>query len=345
MNRRSVFNLPLVLSAAIIPLPVAVMMASPSPIVSDSLSAKVAASVRSVATRKSPTVLRIRCRDTHGELNGTGFLLDPTGTVCTLVELVQGGGEITVTQGGKEFLATLVAADPKSGVAFLKIASPSPNLGASFLPPQYVTNTPALTPVLGIGMPRDDMAAVSLGMITGNATHEGDLYFCVPHLTATLPLSEGEAGSPVLDLSGNLLGMVVSGNQTSCQILPAAAIEKLHSDLLRFGRIKPGWVGVVVEESAVPQGLSRTRVAGVERGSPAETAGVRVGDMILSIAGKSIRQPDEVLGASFYLRGGEPVTMTIMRSGESHDMEIRCGTSPAADLPSEALPTASLKRP
>ena len=349
MNRRSASNLRLLLAGTILLPAPAVITAAPSPGASDSLSAKVASSVKSVAARKSAAVLRVRCRDSHGELNGTGFLLDPSGTVCTLAELVMGGGVITVRQGAKDYPATLVAADPRSGVAFLKIDTSSPTLGESFLPPRSLTNAPALTPVLGLGIPRDEKPLLSLGMITGTQTHEGERYFCVPHLTAGLPLSEGEAGSPVLDLSGNLLGMVVSGNQASCRILPSGAIEKLHRDFLRFGRINPGWVGAVVEEAAVPSGNSRTRVAAVELESPAASAGLRDGDMILSIGGKAIREPDEVLGTSFYLSGGETVKMTVMRGTEVRSVEFRCGGAPTTGVlttvPQEPQPTASLAHP
>lgn len=348
MNRRSVFN-SFLIAGALLPLPPAVITAAPSTGASDSLSARVASSVKSVTAQKSASVLRVRCRDAHGELNGTGFLLDPSGTVCTLAELVQGDGAITVCQGGKDYPATLIAADPRSGVAFLKIDPSSPSLGGNFLPPRSLTNAPALTPVLGLGIPRDEKPLPSLGMITGTQTHDGERYFCVPHLTAGLPLSEGEAGSPVLDLSGNLVGMVVGGTHASCRILPSGAIEKLHRDFLRFGRINPGWVGAVVEEAAVPIGNSRTRIAAVELGSPAASAGLRDGDMILSIGGKAIRQPDEVLGASFYLSGGETVKMTVMRGGKVRSVEFRCGGAPTsgvlATVPGEVHPTASLTHP
>lgn len=350
MNRRSVFNSCL-FAGALLPLAGAVLTAAPASNGGDTLSAKVAASVKSVAAQKSPAVLRVRCLDAQGEVNGTGFFLDPTGTVCTLAELVQGGGVITVILGEKEFPATLVAADPRSGVAFLKI-NPSPTMpGANFLPPRTVSSVPDLSPVLGIGIPREDKAGLSLGIVTGTETHDGEHYFCVPHMTAALPLSEGEAGSPILDLSGNLLGMVVSGNRNSCHILPSSAIEKLHRDFLRFGRINPGWVGVVVEEAAVPRGTTRTRVAAVELGSPAASAGLREGDMIVSIGGKKIVQPDEVLGASFYLSGGETVRMGILRGGVTCPVEFRCWAAPSTGVltsspqPSETMPTASLTRP
>ena len=296
--------------------------ASPS-----SLSSKVAASIKSVSREKTGAVVRIRCSDEHGEVNGTGFYLDPNGTICTLMEIVRGGSNITVLQEGKEYPATLCALDPRSGVAFLKVdAAAIPHGGRSFIPPSPVTNVPTLTPLLGIGVPREDFPTVSLGMVTGSVSHEGEYFFCVPHLLAEITLSEGEGGLPILDLSGSLVGMVVHGTSKAGEfrILPSGAIEKLQRDFLRFGKFSPGWVGAVVEEAAVPQDASRTRIAAVEPDSPAEAAGLRAGDMILSIGGRSIINPEEVLAASFYLSAGEKVGMSILRGGELRKVHLLC---------------------
>ena len=292
------------------------------------LSEKVSSSIRSISREQSKAVVRIRCSDSHGEINGTGFYVDPSGLICTLCEMIRGADHVSVQQEGDWHPATVVAVDPRSGVAFLKSqATNIPSGVASFLNPGNVTTAPAQTPVIGIGFPRDAATATSLGMITGTGTHVGEYFFCVPHLLAGIPLAEGEGGAPVVDLSGGLVGMVISGDRQtgSCWILPAAAIQKLHHDLLCKGRLNPGWIGAVVEEAAVPQGNSRARVASVQQGSPAEAAGILPGDMILSIAGHSVTNPEEVPGASFYLTGGEKVELKFIRKGELKKIKVTCG--------------------
>lgn len=336
MNRRS--------ASRIIPLAVAslsgaaffIPLTAPATAATDngSLSAKVASGIVRISREKLPAVVRVRCQDSHGEINGTGFYLDPTGTVCTLAEIVRDGSNITVQQGERELPATLLAIDARSGTALLKTRAT--NDGVVFLTPVPRDTPSPRTPVVGIGYTRADQAQTVLGMITGSESHEGERFFCLPHLMASMPLREGEGGSPVMDLSGNLLGMVAAGNPQSdtCAILPAAAIQKLHGDTIRYGAPNPGWLGVVVEEAAVPVHHSRTRVSSVIPGSPAEAAGVRRGDTVLSLDSRTIRDPEEVLEASFFLTAGDPVRMQIVRGGETRTLTLRSTTPPGVTPPS-----------
>jgi S1-C subfamily serine protease len=291
------------------------------------LSERVASCIDSISREKSKAIVRIRCSDSHGEINGTGFYVDPSGLICTLGEMIRGVDHVSVEQGGGWQSATIVAVDPRSGVAFLKSqATNAPAEAASFLNPGTNSNAAAQTPVISIGFPREAPPTTSLGMISGTSTHAGEYFFCVPHLLASIPLADGEGGAPALDLSGELIGMVISGDRQtgSCWILPAAAIQKLHHDLLCHGRLNPGWIGVVVEEAAVPQGNSRARVTSVQQGSPAEAAGILPGDMILSIAGHSVTDPEKVPGITYYLTGGETVGITLMREGEIRKLKVTC---------------------
>lgn len=323
------------------------LLAGPSPAASlaapanrqqDALTAKVASSIGAVTREKSPAVLRVRALDSHGEINGTGFLIDPSGTVCTLAEIVRDARSITLLGACGEASARLEAIDERSGVAFLRITGEKGAVsGGHFISPRPVTGADPMTPILGLGIPREGMLLPSLGLITGRESHVGERYFCVPHLTASIPLAEGEGGSPILDLSGGLIGMVMSGNSrsASCSIIPSSAIEKLHKDLIRYGRPNPGWVGAVIEECAVPVGDSKARVGGVLQGSPAELAGIRAGDIILSLGDRRITKPEDVLEGSFYLEAGQSVRITAARGGENKTFTVNCTAVPDRETAKE----------
>lgn len=304
-----------------------------------SITSNAASAIRTASIQQTGAVVKVRGTDARGEVYGTGFAVDPSGMICTVTDLVRGSDIIVIVKDGKEYPCDIVALDEGSGAAFLKVTGEMRRSGEQFLPPRATTAPSPFTPVLAIGYSREEKPAASLGMITGTQSHEDDSYFRVPLNLAKIPIAEGEAGSPVLDLDGHLIGMVLSCNLQNgdCRILPVGAIEKLHTDLLRFGQLNPGWVGAVVEEAAVPEGNSSTRIAQVEPGSPAEIAGLRAGDMILTLGNRRITQPDKLLEASFYLTAGENVLMTIWRGGEIRHLQIHCIHPPVAN-PHPATP-------
>ncbi len=296
------------------------------------LSSEVSSVLSRIGREKSQTLVRIRCRDEAGEINGTGFLIDPAGTVCTLSDFIRGGNGIEIERGGKALPASLIFADERTGIAFLRTSVAAP----SFISPFPSAILPVNSPVAALATTASGSGTLTLPLLgfTGrNIDHDGERFFPVSLHTALLPTVGSHPGTPVFDLSGKFAGIVVRTGlaDDSCAILPAAAVEKLHGDLLRFGKINPGWIGAVVEEAAVPEGNSRTRIAAVEPGSPAERAGIRPGDSLLAVGDRSIHMPQEVLESSFYLTAGQDVRIVLSRSGELRRVTLRC-----VPVPSEA---------
>jgi serine protease Do len=300
------------------------------------LSTAVSTALSSLGQEKSQALVRIRCRDEAGEIAGTGFLIDPSGTVCTLIDFVRGGNGLSVEIGGKSSPASLISSDDRTGIAFLRTCAAAP----SFIPPFPSASLPTNSPVAAIAAVLSDNGATTLPLLgtTGKRMdHDGERFFPVPLLTALLPAPGSRPGTPVFDLSGKFAGIVVRSavSGDSCAILPAAAVEKLHGDLLRFGKPNPGWIGAVVEEAAVPEGSSRTRIAAVEPGSPAEKAGVLPGDSLMAIGNRSIVMPQEVLESSFYLTAGQEVRLVLSRSGTLRRVILRCASIPGETILSQ----------
>jgi len=299
--------------------------------VSPSLSSKVAQAVSSEAKAKSQAIVRINGGGAF-QTGGTGFRIDPNGTICTLRDFVGDGGMVSVTDGGRTLPASLVAVDRSTGLAFLRTEGAAPCFIAPFPSITLAEGAPVLS--LGPGDRPSHEARPSLGIAGVTLDHDDEHFFPVPLTKAILPSAKNGPGTPVMDLSGKFAGIVLREDPSSdtCMILPASAVAKVHEDLLRFGKPNPGWIGIAVEEAAVPRGNSRTRVAAVERGSPADRAAVRPGDFLLSIGGRPVLQPQEVLDASFYLTAGDRVTVSLIHDGRSRSVSLRCSEPPAVLL-------------
>jgi len=293
------------------------------------LASELSSSLSRLCREKFQAIVRIRCRDEAGEISGTGFLIDPTGTVCTLAEFLRDGNGIEIESGGKTFPATIFSIDERTGVAFLKTSIPA----TSFIPPFPSAKLSGNSPIEALATVASEHGPSPMPLLgtTGEKfDHDGERFFPVPLITARLPSAGSMPGTPVFDLSGKFAGVVVRTElkDASCAVLPATAVEKLHGDLLRFGKINPGWIGAEVEEAAVPEGTSRTRIAAIEPGSPAEKAGIRSGDSLLSIGDRPIVMPEEVLESSFYLTAGQEIRIVLSRSGELRRITVRCAPVP-----------------
>jgi S1-C subfamily serine protease len=98
--------------------------------------------------------------------------------------------------------------------------------------------------------------------------------------------------------------------------------------------------------AAVPQENSQTRIVSVEQGSPADTAGIRQGDTLLSLGKHPIHNPEDVLDASFYLTAGETIRVTLLRGGVKQTLTLQCAERPTAENTGEHFEsTAQLGSP
>src|SRR5947207_6304943 len=187
-------------------------------------------------------VVKIEATDQHGELSGTGFFVDPTGTLYTAYSVGGEAENVTVEFKGKKYPARQLLADLRSGVALLKVdlASPALPIGSS-------DQLEIATPVVTIGYPLDLSETPSFGMIAGFDRKCFGGYFPTKHLRVNLPPQRGEGGAPLLNFNGEVVGILLySFENNSCYALPIEAAEKTRSDFVRFGEARHGWIGATV---------------------------------------------------------------------------------------------------
>ncbi len=201
--------------------------------------------VKDVFERSAKAVVKIHGVDEHSDIYGTGFFVDPTGTLYTCFAVGGEAENFKVQFNGKEYPARQLVADVRSGIAMLKIDLVTPSL-----PIGNSDQLEVATPVVTIGYPLDLPKTPSFGMIAGFDRKYLGRYFSTTHLRVNLPTQRGESGAPLLNLRGEVVGILVSSlENSSCYALPIGAAEKIRSDFLRFGEVRHGWVGANVTEA------------------------------------------------------------------------------------------------
>lgn len=299
--------------------------------VADSLSAE----VRQLFERSKGAVVKVEATDRAGQLCGTGFFIDPNGTLLTSYSV---GGEsrdfvIHLPDHTKTSARCLVA-DARAGVALLK-AEKTP-AGLPFLPLAKTSGVAVASPVVTIAYPMDMPLSPAFGLVAGLDIKYLDRYFATTHIRASVPVQRGQSGAPLLNMQGEVVGVVVSSidNGSACFAIPIEAVEKIHRDYDRYGAAKPGWLGVMVCAAAEAGGGSTAAVEGLDTNAPAARAGLRKGDILLKIGDTAIQSPQDVLNASFFLTAGEKTPVAVWRNGETVNLEAE----PAERATAESKP-------
>jgi serine protease Do len=302
---------------------------SPPPEVLDNetMGDAIEATVAKVFHGSSHAVVRVESGDELGKVAGTGFFIDTTGHLYTLSSVVGDGLGITVTHAGRSMPARLLAKDPRSGIALLKVDE----AGATpFLNHGDCRELQVASPLVVVGFPFDHDVSPSFGVIGGFDRQSKGKFFTTTHIRANVPVQRGQAGSPALNLDGEVVGVLVSGFEegAGCYVLPIRAAEKVRADYTRFGEVRHGWAGVTVQE--IPDAVEGSRMAVdmVDPYGPA-AAQFRPGDIILQVGDIAIREPEDALDASFFLTAGDPVDVKVSRQGEVLTLPFVAGEHPA----------------
>jgi S1-C subfamily serine protease len=283
--------------------------------------------VKDVFDKSAKAVVKIRGTDEHGDLSGTGFFIDPAGTIYTAFSVGGDTENLTVEFDGKKFPARVMMADLRSGIAILKvdIATPALPIGKS-------QEIEVATPVITIGFPLDLPETPSFGMIAGFDRKFLGRYFSTTHLRVNLPTQRGEAGAPLLNFKGEVVGILVSSidNGSACYALPIDAAEKIRNDFVRFGEARHGWIGINVAEAEKFVEGSRAEMTEVMQETPAFGSGVKTGDILLQVGKTKVHEPEDVIDASFFITAGDTVPITVVRGNEKMTFEIQADFHPAS---------------
>jgi len=289
-------------------------------------------------------VVRVEVNDQLGKVSGTGFFTDSSGLIYTLASLVGDGLGLKVIQGDRELSARLLAKDPRSGIALIKVDEVE---STPFLLKGDCRDLRPSSGLVLVGFPYEHDVSPSFGLVGGFDLQLKGKFFTTTHIRANIPVQRGQGGSPVLNLDGEVVGVLVSSFEegAGCYVLPIRAAEKVRHDYVRFGDVRHGWAGVTVRELPLPVQGSRVAIDLVDPTGPAASK-FHTGDVILQVGEIEVHHPEDALDASFFLTAELPVDVRIARDGEIRTIPFLPGQHPSgrkSDL--QALGPTSLTSP
>jgi S1-C subfamily serine protease len=263
----------------------------------------------------------------QGEAAGTGFVLSADGFVVTNNHVIEGAQSIEVALGdGSSEVAEVVAADPRSDLAVLHI-------DRTDLTPLPIGDSDAIQvgdPVVAIGNALDLGAepTVTGGMVSAKARtiSEPNGQVLIDLIQTDAAISPGNSGGPLLDMSGNVVGINTAMAGQGQNIGFAIAINPAQALLqqLREGKV-PRHALLGVSTSPLADGGVGAQVTAVSADSGAAGAGIKVGDVITGLDDATIRTPEDLIAAIAGHQPGDEVTVTVQRNGREVSMTAVLG--------------------
>jgi S1-C subfamily serine protease len=276
-------------------------------------------------------VVRIEGTDSDGRLLGSGFFIDPNGTLYTSYSVGGETRDLVVIHGEAKYPARRLIADARAGVAILKVEAQTP-----FLTFGSSRELRTASPVLAIGYPMDLSITPSFGIVGGFDIQYLGRVFATSHIRANVPVQRGQGGAPLLNMKGEAVGILISSidNGSASFVLPIEAAEKVRSDYVRFNEVRPGWIGIAVQpsEPSRPEASPPVIEALIEN-SPGARSDLRPGDIVVQLGKQAIANEADVLAASFYLTADDDVALAVLRDGERLELSIRAIDHPQLHRP------------
>jgi Do/DeqQ family serine protease len=266
---------------------------------------------------------------------GSGVILAEDGYIVTNNHVIERAQEIKVILNNKqEYDARLVGTDPSTDLALLKIE-------AENLPYLTYGNSDELKLgewVLAVGNPFNLTSTVTAGIVSARARNLGinaDQYSIESFIQTDAAVNPGNSGGALVNQQGNLVGINTAiasrtGSYAGYSFaVPVSIVQKVVEDLKEFGEVQRALLGVnimdVTGSLAQDKGLDKVEgvfVAGVSENGAAKEAGIKEGDVILSVAGDPVNSAAELQEKVSRFRPGDDVKIVVKRNGDRKQFEV-----------------------
>jgi serine protease Do len=292
---------------------------------------------------------RERPRDLEQQSVGSGFILSSDGYVLTNAHVVDDASEVLVRLTDKrEFRAKVIGSDKRTDVAVLKI-------DATGLPKVTIGDPDKLKVgewVAAIGKPFGLENTITAGIVSAKG-RELPNENLVPFIQTDVPINPGNSGGPLFNLRGEVIGINsliysrTGGYMGLAFAIPIDVAMGAVKQIQEKGRVTRGRIGVQIQEvskeTADAFGLSKPSgalVNSVEKGGPAEKAGVESGDIILKADGRTVNTSTELPRIITQVKPGAKIVLQVWRKGATKDITVT-----VAELKDDEAPRAARNAP
>ncbi len=262
---------------------------------------------------------------------GSGFIISADGHILTNAHVIEGAEEITVKLTDKrEFKAKVIGTDRRTDIALIKI-------DASSLPVVKFGDPGRLKVgewVLAIGSPFGFENTVTAGIVSGKGRSLPQETL-VPFIQTDVAVNPGNSGGPLFNLRGEVVGINsqiysrTGGFMGLSFAIPIDVANEIAQQLRTVGRVSRGRIGVVIQpvtkELVESFGLQKPMgalVSSVEKGGPAEKAGVEAGDIILRFDGKPVASNEDLPRLVGATRPGTKATLQVWRNKAARELQV-----------------------
>jgi serine protease Do len=265
---------------------------------------------------------------------GSGFIIDPNGTIVTNNHVVGNAARIVVSLAdGTEYPARVLGTDEPTDIAVIKVDAgrklPAITWGDS-------RQVQVGDWVLAAGNPFGLGGSVTAGIVSARGREIGagpfDDFF---QLDA--PINPGNSGGPSFNMAGEVIALntaLVSPTGASVGIgfaIPSEIVTQVVGELLAHGRVDRGWLGVEVDTSGKRR--AGALIATVEHGGPGAHAGLRTGDLVTAFNGERVGTSKELIRDVSGLNPGGVAHLRVKRQAQSLDIEVTVGRRPPEAVP------------
>lgn len=264
---------------------------------------------------------------------GSGFIISPDGYILTNDHVIAGATAIKVTLNGyaTSFPAKVVGASFALDLAVIKIAAPGP---LPSLPLGNSRQTRVGQWDIAIGNPYGLSNTLTVGVISaeGRPLTIGNRNY-TDLLQTDAPINPGNSGGPLLNLSGQVIGINTAVNASGQGLgfaIPIDTAKNVLTDLIDKGYVPQAWLGVQV---TTPQTGTGALVAGVLASSPASKADIVTGDVIEAVNGKAVSGPRALVNDISGMTVGQTATLKVEESGSTKTVSVTLAQEPN-NLPS-----------